>query len=95
MNPGDLILLLLTLAFAALSLLAHGWTLNGIGPALLATAGGVWQLWMQRLRRRSYLRHRNTDFIPGTQQLAIAAWLGWSVATGAALVWSLATLKGL
>jgi hypothetical protein len=53
MNPGDFLLLLLSLALAGISLLSHGWTLNGIGPALLSTAGGFWQLWMQWLRHRS------------------------------------------
>jgi len=95
MNPGDFILLLLSLAFAALNLFSHGWTLNGIGPALLFTVGGFWQLWMQWLRYRSYLRHKNEDFIPGTQHLAISAWLGWSLATFAAITWAMLTLKEL
>lgn len=47
MNPGDFILLLLSLAFAAVNLFAHGWTLNGVGAAVLSTAGAFWQLWMQ------------------------------------------------
>lgn len=95
MNPGDFILLLLSLAFAALSLLAHGWTLNGIGPALLSTAGGFWQLWMQWLRHRSWLRHKDEGFAPGTQHLAISAWLGWSLAVFAAVSWAMLTLKEL
>ena len=95
MNPGDSILLFLSLAFAAVTLLAHGWTVNGIGPALVATAGGVWHLWMQWLRHRSYLRHRDSDFIPGTQHLAILGWLGWSLTALAAVIWMTLTLKDL
>lgn len=95
MNPGDYLLLLLSLAFAAVSLLAHGWTPNGIGPALLSTAGGFWQLWMQSLRHRNYLRHKDDEFIPGTQHLAIAAWLGWSLAAFSATTWAMLALKDL
>ncbi len=57
MNPGDFLLFILSLGFAALSLLAHGWDVNGIGPAAFATAAGIWQHWMQWLRHRSWLRH--------------------------------------
>lgn len=95
MNPGDFILLFLSLAFAALNLLLHGWKLNGIGPALLSTAGGFWQLWLQWLRHRSWLRCRHSGFAPGTQHLAISAWLGWSLASFVALVWAGITLKSL
>ena len=95
MNPGDLLLLFLSLAFAGLSLVAHGWTLNGVGPALLATAGGFWQLWMQWLRHRSWLRHKDSGFAPGTQHLAISAWLGWSLGVFAAVIWAMLTLKEL
>jgi len=92
MNPSDLILLVLSLGFAAISLLAHGWTLNGVGPALLATAGGVWQLWMQWLRHRSWLRPRESGFAPGKQQLAVSAWLGWSMATLAMVIWAVVAI---
>ena len=95
MNPSDLILLVLSLSLAAISLLAHGWTANGVGPAVLATAGGLWQLWMQWLRHRSWLRHRECDFVPGTQHLAISAWLGWSLATLAAVIWAVVAIRGL
>src|SRR5690242_5864241 len=95
MNPGDYLLLLISLGCAAVSLLAHGWTLNGIGPALLSTAGGFWQLWMQWLRHRSWLRHKESGFAPGTQHLAISAWLGWSLTAFAALIWAMLTLKEL
>lgn len=93
MNPTDFILLFLSLGFAFMSLLVHGWTLNGVGPALIATAGGVWQLWMQWLRHRSWLRHRDPGFVPGTQHLTLSAWLGWSLATFAAVIWAILTLK--
>jgi hypothetical protein len=95
MNPGDFILLILSLAFAAVSLVAHGWTVNGIGPALLSTAGGLWQLWMQWLRHRSWLRHKDEGFAPSTQHLAISAWLGWSLGVFAAVIWTILTLKEL
>jgi len=95
MNPSDFILLFLSLGFAAFSLLDHGWTMNGVGPALLATAGGFRQLWMQWLRHRSWLRFRDSGFVPGTQHLAISAWLGWSVGIGAALIWPMLTIKEL
>jgi hypothetical protein len=95
MNPGDFILLLLSLAFAALNLFAHGWMVNGIDPALLCTAGGFWQLWMQWLRHRSWLRHKEEGFAPGTQHLAISACLGWSLGVFAAVIWTIMTLKEL
>jgi|GEM_PF-2967827 len=95
MNPSDLILLVLSLGFAAISLLVHGFTPNGVGPALLATAGGFWQLGMQWLRYRNWMRHRDSDFIPGTLHLAITAWLGWSLATFAAVIWAVVALREL
>jgi hypothetical protein len=72
-DNGDVFLLLATFVFAALSFLALGWTLNGIGPALLATSGRVWQLRMQWLRHRSWLHHKDSGFAPGTQHLVLAA----------------------
>jgi hypothetical protein len=88
MNPSDFILLFLSFGFAALSLLAHGWTLNGFGPALLATAGGFWQLWMQWLRHKSWLRHRDSGFSPGAQHLALSAAVGWFVGVVSAAIWA-------
>jgi hypothetical protein len=93
MNPTDFILLLFSLAFAGMSLLAHGWTLNGGGPALLASAGGIWQLWMQWLRHQSWLRHGESGFAPSTQHLALAAALGWFFGRGGAAVWSVLAWK--
>jgi hypothetical protein len=95
MNPGDFILLFVSLTFAALNLTAHGWTLNGIGPALLATAGGLWHLWLQSLRHQSWLRHKESGFAPGTQHLALAAVVGWSLSVLVAVFWALATLNEL
>ena len=95
MNPSDFILFFLSLSFAAVSLLAQGWTLNGIGPAILAIVGGIWQLWMQWLRHQSWLRHREAGFAPGTQHLALSAWLGWALATFAAVIWAMLTIKEL
>lgn len=95
MIPDGFFLLLLSLAVAGLSLLVHGWTLNGIGPALLATAAGFWQLWMQWLRHRSWLRHRDSGFVPGTQHLAISAWAGWGLAAFPAIVWAMLALREL
>jgi hypothetical protein len=66
MTSAAVLLLFLLLGFAALSVLAHGWTLTGVGPALLVTAGGFWQLWMQWLRHRSWLRYKDSDFAPDT-----------------------------
>jgi hypothetical protein len=80
MNPSDFILLILSLGFAPLSLLAHGWTLNGIGPAALSTAAGIWQLWMQSdgsaERRRGCdkkrMRSRNTHELNASSLSAAA-----------------------
>lgn len=91
MSPTDLLLLFCSLAIGAMSLLIHAWTWNGIGPALLATAGGFWQLWMQWLRHQSWLRHRDSGFAPGTQHLALSAAVGWFLGTVGAGVWMFAT----
>jgi hypothetical protein len=88
MNPTDFILLLTALGYAALAILVHGWTWNGVGPAVLATAGGLWQLGMQWLRHRSWLRHRDSGFAPGTQHLALAAAAGWGLGIVGAVIWT-------
>lgn len=90
MNPTDFFLLLLSLLMAAASLAIGGWTFNGIGPAVLSSAGGFWQLSMQWLRHRSWLRHRESGFAPGTQCLALAAALGWFVVIVGAGLWLMA-----
>jgi len=94
MNFGDFILLLASLLFTVLAVFAHGWTLNGIGPALLATSGGFWPLWMEWLRRRGWLRHKGSGFAPRTQHLALAAVAGWSLCVLVAVIWTVTTLKG-
>lgn len=93
MNPTDFILLFFSVAVAAVSLLAHGWSLNGAGPALLASVGGMWQLRMQHIRHRSWLRHRDSGFAPGTQHLALAAPVGWYLGTVGAAIWSVLAWK--
>ncbi len=93
MNPGDYLLFVLSLMLATMSLLLNGGAMNGIGPALLATAGGGWYLGMQWLRHRNWLRYKDSDFILGTQHLAISGWLGWSIAIFAAMFWIMRTLN--
>jgi hypothetical protein len=87
----DFIVLIFSIAAAAMSVLAQGWSLNGIGPAILLIAGGVWQFWMQWLRHRSWLRHRDSGFAPGTQHLALAAAVGWLLGLTGATIWIVAT----
>lgn len=89
MNPGDFLLLLLSVALAAAMILANGWTITGVGPAAVSVAAGLWQLWMQWLRHRSYLRHRNSGFVPPTQGLNMLAFAGWLLGTAAALIWGM------
>lgn len=89
MSPTDFFLLFVSLAFAAVSIAVRGWTLGGIGPALLATAGGIWQFWVQWLRRRSWLKHRDSETVlPSTEPLALSAAIGWMLGMGWALLWT-------
>lgn len=92
MNPGDWILVVLPLLLSALALLLHGWTLAGIGPATLLTAGAVWYAGFQHLRHRSWLKHRDEEFVPGTQGLAMTAMVGWGLAAFTATAWLWTTL---
>lgn len=94
MNPMDFILLLVSAGFACLSVSIHGWTLNGLGPAALSVMGGVWQIWMQWLRHRSYLRYRDSGFAPGTQGLAFSAALGYFIGSVSSGIWLFVTLLG-
>ena len=87
MNPGDFLLLLLSIVLAAALLVAKGWTIAGVGPAMLSVAAGLWQLWMQWLRHRSYLRHRGSGFVPPTQGLNTLAVTGWFLGMAAAITW--------
>ena len=91
MNPMDFILLIVSIAVAVMSVVTQGWTLHGIGPAILSMAGGIWQLWMQWLRHRSWLRYRDSGFAPSTQHLAISAAVGWLVGMAGAMIWILVT----
>jgi len=87
MNPMDYILLIVSIAVAVMSVVLQGWTLQGIGPAILSMVGGIWQFWMQWLRHLSWLRHRESGFAPGTQHLAIAAAVGWFLGMAGAMIW--------
>ena len=87
MSPGDFFLLFLSVVGACMSVALQGWTLNGIGPAALLVAAGFWQFWMEWLRQRSWLRHRDSGFAPGTQHLALAGALGYLVGTLGAVIW--------
>ena len=91
MSLMEFILLIVSIAGAVMSVLAQGWSLNGIGPAILSITGGLWHLWMQWLRHRSWLRHRDSGFAPGTQHLAIAAAVGWFLGLTGATIWIVAT----
>jgi hypothetical protein len=59
---------------------------------MLATASGFWQVWMQWLRHRSWLRYRDSGFAPGTQHLMTAA-LGWFFGVAGAAAWAILALK--
>lgn len=90
---SSIVLLVLSLVFAVLALLAHGWTATGVGPAVLAVAGGLWQWGMEQLRDRSARQHRDSGFLPGTQHLALAGAVGWFVTGVVAAAWALAALR--
>ena len=92
MTPMDFILLFLSAAVACLAVAAHGWTVQGLGPAALLIAAGVWQFWMQWLRHRSWLRHRDSGFAPGTQHLALSASIGYFLGITGGCVWLWLTL---
>lgn len=93
MSPTDFFLLFVSLAFAAASIAVHGWTLNGIGPAMLATVGGFWQLGVQWLRHRSWLKHRDSGSAPSTEPLALSAAIGWMLGMLGALLWAVLNRK--
>jgi hypothetical protein len=94
MNPTDFLLLVMSLGLAAGSIFVHGWTLTGIMPAGLILAGAFWHLWMQWLRHRSWLRHRESGFAPGTQHLALSAAIGYALGVSGASIWVLVTRIG-
>jgi len=91
MIPMDFILLIISIGMAVMSVVFQGWTLQGIGPAILSLVGGIWQLWMQWLRHRSWLHHRESGFAPGTQHLALTAAVGWFLCMAGATIWIVAT----
>ena len=89
MNPLDFVLLFVSITAAVMSVTLQGWTVNGIGPAILLMAGGMWQFGMQWLRHRTWLQHRDSGLTPGTQHLALSAAIGWFAGTAGAMIWLL------
>jgi hypothetical protein len=89
MNPLDFLILVVTWALASFAVMAHGLTWNGVGPAILMVVGGTWNFWMQWLRHRSWLRHRDSGFAPGTQHLALMGGMGFLLCVSCACVWAL------
>ena len=87
MNPTDFLILIVTWVLACCWVVAHGLTVNGIGPAALLLVGGTWNFWMQWLRHRSWLRHRDSGFAPGTQHLALLGGIGFLLCVSSATVW--------
>lgn len=91
MNPMDFILLMASFAVAVMSVGTQGWTLPAVGAAMLSMAGGIWQSWMQWLRHRSWVHHRDSGAAPSTQHLALSAAIGWFLGVAGAILWILAT----
>lgn len=91
MSPVDVILLIVSIGVGVMSVVVHGWTVHGVGPAVLSIAGGLWQFWMQWLRHQCWLRHRDSGFAPGTQHLVISAAAGWLIGIVGAMIWLLVT----
>ena len=48
---------------------------------------------MQWLRHRSWLRHRDSEFAPGTQHLALLAAIGWLLCIVGACIWAVLIAK--
>jgi len=87
MNPTDFLVLIVTWVLACLSVVTHGLTPKGIGPAAFLFLGGSWNFWMQWLRHRSWQRHRDSGFAPGTQHLALLGSTGFLLCVSCACVW--------
>jgi hypothetical protein len=87
MNPTDFLILIVTWVLACCWILTQGLTLNGIGPAALLLVGGTWNFWIQWLRHRSWLDHRDSGFAPGTQPLALLGGIGFLFCVSSATVW--------
>ena len=83
MNPMDFILLIVSITVAVLSVVAQGWTVQGIGPAIFSMAGGIWQCWMQWLRHRNWLRIEILTLYPARNiwrlQRQLVGLLAWQV----------------
>jgi len=91
MNPGDFILLFLSLVFAALNLFAHGWSASvqhclpreeGAGN-FGCSGSGIEAGFSTRIQGSSQARN--------TWQ----SWLGWPLATFTALIWADIALRSL
>jgi hypothetical protein len=93
LSPTSYLLLFFSFVGAAMSLLANGLSAGGVGPVVLALAGGIWQFWMDYLRHRVWLQHHDSGFVPGTQHLAMAGALGWGIAVVVAMAWAVIALK--
>jgi hypothetical protein len=87
-NPTDYLILIVTGGLASLWVSALGLTLDGLGPAALVFGAGIWNFWMQWLRHRSWLRHRDSGFAPGTPHLALFAAIGFLLFMSCACIWA-------
>ncbi len=70
-------------------LFLRGISWKDMGPAVLMIAGSGWYLWTDWLRYRVYVRHRNSGFVPGTQNLAIWGIVGCFACSFSSMVWAL------
>ena|SRR5579871_2814272 len=61
---------------------------GAVGPAVLLITGAGWNLWMEELRHRSWLRHRDNGFAPGTQHLVLLGTFGGLLCSLAAVIWA-------
>jgi hypothetical protein len=97
MSPRPILFFAMSLLVAGLvaGLLVAGFgvEINSVGPAALLVLGAGWQLWMEWLRDRLWLRYRNTGFVPGTQHLVLLGTLGCFACTLAAIMWLMLVVK--
>jgi methylaspartate ammonia-lyase len=87
-NPTDYLFLIGSWVLACCWVVAHGLTLNGLGPAAFLIMGGTWSFWMQWLRHRSWLRHRDSGFAPGTLHLDLLGGIGLLLGFSCACIWA-------